>query len=150
MKPNTRQFKELPRVEPRLATAGGGQRGGGPPSRMETGDIKHRPPSLTETFNRAAQSPAPEQSATRRVSSKAEIEILEKKRSQPRLACDYFGKGNVNNAINTQRDRKISERIAEIKERLADQAAITAKFNKAAPQPTLTRKFNQASLGRGL
>lgn len=155
MEARDRQVKFYPMPESQLAlNAGGGRRGGGGANGGGTGvaassDTPKRPPTLTEQFNQAAQDMKPPGGGGR-ASSKAEMEMLGKKRSQPRMNCSYSPLGTVTNSINKERDRMISQRVQEIKERLAAQKGIHKQFNQRAKKPTLTQKFNQASLGRGM
>lgn len=107
-----------------------------------------RDPSLTEKFN-AAANPLLWEVVARPV-SKLQIEVLKKKKSQPRAAYDRTPLGSVRKAYNPKADRVLMETITALTARLAARKGLKERFALAANKGELKKQFNRSSRGMGM
>jgi len=132
-----------------MEQAAGGMGGGGSGQEQAVGSGR-RSTSLTEKFNREAKKQKQEKQKANSITTKKQIEILEKMRSQPRPDYGRFTLGSVNNSFDRNRDRTLGHQIKEKQDALDQKKGIDKEFNQAAKKTTLTREFNKQSLGRGM
>lgn len=106
-------------------------------------------PTLTQMFNAAAKKPVLHDTSRQPV-SRQQIAVLQRQMSQPRHTSEMTPLGSVLRSRNVEKDRRLTETITALTERLNKQKGLKQRFAMAEKKGHAKKQFNQAARGMGM